>query len=124
MTELLKFCPEDRYLVHGDYGFGNILSDGTRITAVIDWEASMYGDFLFDVAWLSFWSRKPDLESLYAEHLKSQNREVPHFAERILCYKLYIGLRTLSFFAYSNQKEKYDGLKEHVGRLVTPRPAP
>jgi hygromycin-B 4-O-kinase len=118
MVELLKYCPEERYLVHGDYGFGNILFDGEKITAIIDWESSMYGDFLFDVAWLGIWSQKVDYIKLYLEQSLKKGIEIKNFNERILCYKLYIGLRTLSFFAYSDQEDKYHKLKETISKFL------
>ncbi len=30
MTALLDFCPEERFLVHGDYAYGNVLQDHDR----------------------------------------------------------------------------------------------
>jgi aminoglycoside phosphotransferase (APT) family kinase protein len=38
--------------LHGDPGHHNVFSDGQQITAVIDWEDSLCGDPIFDVA---FW---------------------------------------------------------------------
>ncbi|MBF2754054.1 MAG: phosphotransferase family protein, partial [Gammaproteobacteria bacterium AqS3] len=38
-------------LVHGDYRTGNLLVDGGRITAVLDWEMAHLGDPLEDLAW-------------------------------------------------------------------------
>lgn len=39
-------------LLHGDLGNHNVFSDGRRITAIIDWEDSLCGDPVFDIA---FW---------------------------------------------------------------------
>jgi len=39
-------------LVHGDYRTGNMLFDGPRITAVIDWEFAAIGDPLYDLGWV------------------------------------------------------------------------
>jgi Ser/Thr protein kinase RdoA (MazF antagonist) len=42
-------------LLHGDLGNHNIFTDGTRITALIDWEDCLSGDPMFEVAfWASF----------------------------------------------------------------------
>jgi aminoglycoside phosphotransferase (APT) family kinase protein len=38
-------------LVHGDFRLGNLLADGTRITAVIDWEIWSIGDPRVDLGW-------------------------------------------------------------------------
>lgn len=58
IRELLPACPERRDLVHGDLLHQNVLiadDDPTRVTAVFSWKCSVRGDFLFDVAWCTFW---------------------------------------------------------------------
>ncbi len=119
IKKLSVFCPEERFLVHGDYGHNNATSDGKKITGIFDWDGSMYGDFVYDVAWLSFWLTKPErimgIESHYAK------MHLPHYAERLLCYKLRIGLSSLSFYAYSNQKNKYDSIKQRTLDLISER---
>jgi hygromycin-B 4-O-kinase len=52
MIKLLGKCPEDRYLVHGMYGYDNLLAQGNRVTAVIGWADAMYRDFVYDIAYL------------------------------------------------------------------------
>jgi len=39
-------------LVHGAYRTGNLLLDGDRISAVLDWELQVIGDPLYDVAYV------------------------------------------------------------------------
>ena len=38
-------------VVHGDFRVGNILYDGDRVTALLDWEMVHLGDPLEDIAW-------------------------------------------------------------------------
>ena len=116
IEELSSYCPEDRYLIHGDYGNNNAVSDGEQITGVFDWADSMYGDPVYDVAWLTFWHKSPEkikqIEDYYI------NRGIENFSERLLCYKLRIGLSSISFYAFSNQKNKYDSIKERMLNLI------
>ncbi|MDP9166531.1 MAG: phosphotransferase, partial [Actinomycetota bacterium] len=44
-------APLPAALVHGDFRLGNILSQGSRIAAVIDWEIWSVGDPRVDVGW-------------------------------------------------------------------------
>lgn len=44
-------CDEDLVLVHGDYGLHNILIEGSRVNAVLDWEVTHFGDRAQDVIW-------------------------------------------------------------------------
>ncbi len=53
-SSLFKYCPEERVLVHGDFGLDNALCENRKISSVIDWENSLYGDKVFDVAWIDF----------------------------------------------------------------------
>ena len=40
-------------LVHGDYKPGNILLEGTRLVALLDWELAHLGDPMEDVGWVT-----------------------------------------------------------------------
>ncbi|MFA7192182.1 MAG: aminoglycoside phosphotransferase family protein [Candidatus Paceibacterota bacterium] len=116
IEELAEMCPEERYLVHADYGGNNVVSDKENITGILDWGESMYGDFIYDVAWLSFWSVRNDPNKNAEQAYRDMNLE--NFEERLLCYKLRIGLGSLAFFAYSEQKDKYDSIKERTLNLL------
>jgi hygromycin-B 4-O-kinase len=110
IKELVQFCPEERYLVHGDYSHNNVRSENEKITGVFDWDGSSYGDFVYDVAWMTFWMKQP--EKIRATEEIFIKRNIPYFQERLLCYKLRIGITSLSFYAFSQQKEKYDHVKK------------
>ena len=58
LRALAAGCPELRHVIHMDLLNRNVLvsEDGTRIEAVFDWGCSAYGDFLYDVAWFTFWA--------------------------------------------------------------------
>ncbi len=57
IDKLLPACPERRDLVHGDLLHQNVLVDknAEHVTAIFSWKCSVRGDFLFDVAWCTFW---------------------------------------------------------------------
>ena len=56
--DVLPQCPERRDWVHGDLLHQNVLVDdaGRHVTGVFSWKCSARGDFLYDVAWCTFWS--------------------------------------------------------------------
>lgn len=114
MMELLAVCPEERHLVHGNYGFGNVLAENGRITAVLDWLDAKYGDFLFDVAWLDFWSAERNVRGRVETHYAERDIPMPHYAERILCYQCYIALDGLRFFAKRQQEESYHWVRNVI----------
>src|SRR5207247_2258152 len=55
MAPLVERCPELRHLIHADLLNFNVLVEDDRIGALLDWGSAMFGDFLYDLAWLSFW---------------------------------------------------------------------
>jgi hygromycin-B 4-O-kinase len=114
MTELLAVCPEERYLVHGNYGFGNVLAADARITAVLDWLDAKYGDILFDVAWLDFWSAELNVRGRFATHYAERGIPMPHYPERILCYQCYIALDGLRFFAKRRHEASYRWVRDVI----------
>ena len=116
VKKLSEFCPEERFLVHGDYGNNNAVSDGEKVTGVFDWADSLYGDYLYDIAWITFWSKKSDRIKEIEDYYEIKN--IYNFKQRLLCYKLRIGLSSLRFYAYSNQKDKYDSIKKRILDLL------
>ena len=117
MKLLLSYCPEDKYLIHGDYGTDNVTANQAKITGVFDWEGSKYGDFLYDIAWLNFWNPERNSMTFFKDYYTKVKPE-KNFEERVLCYQLRIGLSSLSFYATSSQKEKYESTKNKLMRLM------
>jgi len=78
---LLPFCPEERQLVHGDFGFDNVLVAEGRVTGVIDWQNARFGDGLYDVAWLDFWPDPPlGIASEFIAWAAARGTSLPHAA--------------------------------------------
>lgn len=122
IKELVKYCSSKRYLVHADYGYDNVLADDEgNITAVYDWEHSMFGDFVYDIAWLDFWGFRVEntYSNLYLQKYQNvHNLDFDSYEERLLCYKIYIGMTAAGFFSESNQEDKYLEAKQRVLSLL------
>ena len=114
MFELLVFCPEEKHLVHGDFGFDNLLVHNGKITGVIDWAESSYGDFLYDVAWLDFYSDDVEYAEKFKEYYAENKIDAPYFDERINCYRLHIGLSGLIIAAFFKNKQDYEQVKNRL----------
>jgi hygromycin-B 4-O-kinase len=93
VESLAERCPETRCLVHGDFGSYNLMTDGRRITAVLDWDRALYGDPLYETANLLFWQEQC-LEQL-ALGLSAALEDEPRAKERLLCYQLRTGLQEI-----------------------------
>lgn len=92
---------ERQVLVHGDYRMGNMVIDGTRICAVLDWEMAGVGDPLADLAWcfIPVWEpsevAEPALVERYAERTGAAVD-----ADRLNWYRI-LGYIRLVYYALS-----------------------
>ncbi|MBN2461434.1 MAG: aminoglycoside phosphotransferase family protein [Candidatus Cloacimonetes bacterium] len=118
MLKLLQFCPEKRYLVHGGYGFNNILVNDDEVTAVLDWFDAMYGDFVYDIAWIDLWPRGIDYSGLLYKYYAEHGEIIPDFTARVTCYKCYIGLDAMRFFAKTDNESAYDSICHILQDLI------
>lgn len=107
LEELVEACPDERHLVHADLLHGNVLVRGGRIDAVFDWGCSLYGDHLYDLAGLHFWSAwypylaAVDVRGAAVDHFESIGLDVTDLEARLLACELHIGLGGLAYSAYS-----------------------
>ena len=62
-------------LVHGDYRIGNMLVQGDRIRAILDWELAYSGDVRFDLGYLA-------VARHAGKHLRARSPLMGAFAER------------------------------------------
>jgi hygromycin-B 4-O-kinase len=106
LVEMAEVCPEVRTLFHDDLINRNVLVDGDRIAAVLDWGTSKYGDFLFEIAnlvfyrpWFPAW-RNIDFAAEARAHYDAIGLAVPNFAERLACYTLRIALDGMAYSAF------------------------
>jgi hygromycin-B 4-O-kinase len=124
MLGLLDKCPEIRHLVHGDFGYNNVLAHEGKITAVLDWINAQYGDFVYDIAWLDFWGRKLNFPELIHKFYTEQGMALPHYEERLACYQAYIGLNAMRFYAKVQNQAAYGYTRQVLSEVLKDENAP
>lgn len=104
---LIDYCPEDRSVVHSDLVNRNVLVSDGKVTAVLDWGSSFFGDPLYDIAWLIFcdpWC--PNFKStqlipqLLEDFKADPNSNTKNMDERLLCYQLNIAAGSIAYNAF------------------------
>ena len=102
-SALVELCPEVRELIHGDLLHYNLLVSDTKISALIDWQCSIYGDALYDVAWFIFYEpyfpqfTKINLCQKLLAHVTARSTDTSNLKARLLCYQLHIGLGSMLY---------------------------
>jgi fructosamine-3-kinase len=78
-------------LLHGDLGSHNVLTDGTDLTGLIDWEDCLPGDPVFDVAsWATF--QPEPRHPAFLDGYRSTGSLPPDFEPRFWLYYLRMSL--------------------------------
>jgi len=125
MRRFLPHCPNDRFLIHRDFGSANLVADGAQITGVLDWAEFGYGDFLYDLACLDYFSQDIPYGALWQERSAALGRAVPNFQERMQCYMLNIGLHDIAIAATLGDERAYiRGCERTKSVLLPARRAP
>jgi len=107
LVALAEAMPEERHLIHSDLLHFNVLVEGARITGIFDWGCSLYGDFLYDLAWLCYWQpwypawREIDFKAEARRHYAAIGLDVPDLDRRLTCCQLHIGLGEQAYQAYA-----------------------
>jgi hygromycin-B 4-O-kinase len=120
LTQLVPFCPNGRHLVHSDLLYFNVLVTNDHISSVLDWGSSIYGDFLWDVAWFTFWQpwytdwASVDIRGAAWRHFSSP----PNFDERMRCYELAIGLDGIAYQAFAGHADNLTWTTQRVLGLI------
>lgn len=109
LARLVPSCPEtSRHLVHSDLLNFNVLVQNAHVSALLDWGSAMYGDFLWDLAWITFWQpwytrwSSVDFRTAARQHFAAIGLAVPNFEERMRAYELAIGLDGLAYQAWAD----------------------
>ena len=84
-------------LVHGDYRFKNVLIEGSRVCAILDFEMAVSGDPAQDLAWLLYSDGRDreDEAALVRGYVEGGGRMDKGFMRRVACYQLLGALGTL-----------------------------
>ncbi len=122
LRRLALRLPDLRSIVHSDLLNRNVLVDAGRLTGVIDWGNALYGDPLYDIAWLLYWWawypawQGIDLQESLDRHWYTHEGPPSGMQERLLCYLIHIGL---AHVAYSAFKERPEHLRRNAEQLLT-----
>lgn len=129
---LLPSCPERRDLVHGDLLHQNVLisEDATRVTGIFSWKCSVRGDFLFDVAWCTFWG--PWHPGIAAANLWHRTLNAPDLSKADLidaslrhhCYELQIGASHFGWNVWTGDEQGLARVAAESERVLTRGPLP
>jgi hygromycin-B 4-O-kinase len=108
MERLLPACPDLHHVLHLDLLNGNVLvaADAARLEAVFDWGCLNAGDFVYEVAWFTFWApwhrglSAVDFRSAVLDHYAAIGLTVENFDQRLACYEIHIGLNHLAYSTF------------------------
>ena len=130
LRALLPACPEIRHVIHRDLINRNVLvaSDSSRLEAVFDWGCSIAADFLYEVAWFTFWAPwypaldVLDIRRIFQEHYRAIGLEVENFDRRLACYEIHIGLEHIAYCEFTGRKEDQQDVARRTVQVLESEP--
>jgi aminoglycoside phosphotransferase (APT) family kinase protein len=115
-------------LVHNDYKLDNVVLDGARITAVLDWEMTTLGDPLIDLGLaLTYWDHAPhsgwfSRAELAAAWSRQTGRSIAHlpYHEILGRFKLAVILQQIyaRWLHGQTQDPRFASLDQRVAALI------
>lgn len=124
MVGLLEYCPEERHLIHNDLLHFNLITKENKITGVIDWGCSLYGDFLYDLAMFDLWSfYYPSMEGIdwkaeTKKYFEDIAVDMTHFDQRLKCYQCHLALDAIKYTAFKNNEKDLALITGRINELL------
>ena len=87
---------------------------------MLDWGSSLYGDWLWDVAWFTFW--QPYYTAWASADIRGEARrhfpDAPRFEQRMRCYEIAIGLDGMAYQAFAGHADNLSWTTRRVQALI------
>jgi hygromycin-B 4-O-kinase len=121
LAELTSDLRVPRRLIHGDLLNRNVIVRQGKVAAVIDWGNALYGDPLYDAAWLIYWWPwypqwgDIDIEAELRRHWASRGCMPADARRRLAACLLHIGLDAMSYTAF---RGRWDDLARNAAQLA------
>lgn len=114
LDELIDGVEPPRSFVHSDLLHGNVLvsQHGSQLQGVFDWGCLFAGDYLYDIAWLDFWSpwhpalATHDVRARATERFAATDPLADLFDLRLRACAVHIGLCHLAYFAFVDNPDQ------------------
>lgn len=125
LQELARGLPDIQGVIHGDLLHYNVFANGSAISGLIDWGNSLYGDTLYDAAWLIFWWpwypkwATIDIRAELQRHWASRGAVPPDLHHRLRCYQLRIGLDHMAWYAWKGNMHHLSRCARQTLELAT-----
>jgi hygromycin-B 4-O-kinase len=121
LADLVSGLEGSRQLIHGDLLNRNVLVHGDQVAAVIDWGNAMFGDALYDAAWLIYWWpwyphwQGIDIAAELRNHWARRGGQPANLDRRLTACLLHIGLDAMSYCTF---RGRWDELARNAAQLA------
>jgi len=121
LSRLVKYCPEQRRVIHSDLLYANLLMHDGKISAVLDWGCAMIGDPVYDIAifaffepWFPAFTQVGLIEKMRRSFLDESPDNGQDFGRRAAACQIHLTLGNVAFCVLSDGKFDFN---EYLDRL-------
>ncbi|MCL2742207.1 MAG: phosphotransferase, partial [Oscillospiraceae bacterium] len=122
---LVKYCPEQKRLIHSDLLYQNLLVDDGNVSAVLDWGCAMVGDPAYDLAIFVFfepWYPAFSVVGLIGEMRRSFLGQSlvngRNLRQRIAAYQIHLTLANVAYCLCSSGKHDHNVHIKRMGDIL------
>ncbi|SIQ77384.1 hygromycin-B 4-O-kinase [Mucilaginibacter lappiensis] len=112
MRTYFPYLPKEKHVLHGDYGYDNLLLTADhKIAAVIDWAEMLLGDPMYDLIHMNEpWAESAQLNymDIWKQDIKNDPKALIHFEQRLQCYTIHYTLFHLHIHTIRGEREDYE----------------
>ncbi len=96
-------------------------ASSASVTVVLDWGNAMYGDSLYDAAWLIYWWpwypqwSATDISAELFAHWTASGTFPPNARQRLHAYLIHIGLPAIAYCAF---RGRWDDVRANVDTVL------
>jgi hygromycin-B 4-O-kinase len=115
MQTLVPYLPVEKQVLHGDYGFDNLLiNDQHQVCAVLDWGEMMLGDGLYDLVHMNEPWVKEEISylPLWLNQQEQAGMQLRYVEERLACYRIHYTLLHLHIHTTRGEEAEYQQIEQ------------
>ena len=121
LIQLLPYCPQEAWVLHGDFKAQNIIVNQGQITGIVDWSGLGFGDFLYDVAVYSFYLPASERQLFLQQALTRYQQagfDLTVCHQRLAAYTLHSALGALMTLGQRHAQFEFAQVQQELTQLL------
>ncbi len=121
LVQFLPYCPQDAWVIHGDFKAQNIIVHQGQMTGIVDWSGLGFGDFLYDIAVYAFYLPSSERQGfLQAAFIRYQQAgfDLTGCQQRLAAYTIHSALGALMTLGQRQAQFEFSQMQQELSHVL------